>query len=356
MQNIIWEEWKSKRSNFDKYSHVKAKLIYGNSIQEQTNISIVIPTYKRANLLEEALQSAINQKTNTAYSVIVVDNASEIDKNTDKLMREYCNRYTNVSYYRNSNNIGMFGNWNRCIEVANSKWLCILHDDDILYPNYIEVVSKYTNNENMGIFGVYNEKYDQRDNDQRLSVTGKSSLMSKLINMFIKARQGKPIPLTFKDAIEGRYIMPCATLLNKRKVHEIGGFDESYFPIADIVLYTKMSFYYNVAFIPLYLAKYRIAVNESLNMDTKRKFPIFTYKFTEQLCKELGYNSIKIRKKSLHNAISSGGLSIISQDMKDDSVIKTLEINRRIYTSFSNKIIQVVYHLKWAAMLFRRYK
>ena len=47
-----------------------------------------------------------------------------------------------ISYYKNKENLGMFGNWNRCLELARGEWVCILHSDDKIMPNYIEEMSK----------------------------------------------------------------------------------------------------------------------------------------------------------------------------------------------------------------------
>lgn len=353
MNLVNWDEWNSQKNNFKKNRSVNSKLVYGQSSVPFSDISIIIPTYKRSLFLHEALESAIDQTTNFEYTIIVVDNDCDVDVQTDTLMKEYCDKYENVFYYRNESNIGMFGNWNRCLEIANSKWVCLLHDDDILYPNYVEELSKYVGDDKLGAIGVYNEKYDQRISNEKLSTTGKNSLLSVLINMFIRARKGKPIGLTLQDAIHGRYIMPCATLLNKEKSITIGGFDEDYFPIADVVLYTKMIYYYKASFLPLYLAKYRVAQNESLNKETKVKFPIFIYKFTFALCKELKYSSKKIQKKSLHNAINSGGVSVISQDLNDKEIITELNFNPFIYNKITKIILQLTYQLHWAVMLFR---
>ena len=34
-----------------------------------------------------------------------------------------------MKYYKNEKNIGMYGNWNRCIELSNGEYLTILNDD-----------------------------------------------------------------------------------------------------------------------------------------------------------------------------------------------------------------------------------
>ena len=46
-------------------------------------------------------------------------------------------------YMKNEENIGMFGNWNRALEVTRTKYVVLLHDDDWLTENYIETVINF---------------------------------------------------------------------------------------------------------------------------------------------------------------------------------------------------------------------
>lgn len=105
------------------------------------NVTIAIPVYDRIDFFEEALHSALNQSVKC--NVIVVDNGSS----TDFFEKTCC--LNKVIFYKNRVNIGMFSNWNRCLELTKTEFIVILGDDDILEPNFIEVFSikldKYPN-------------------------------------------------------------------------------------------------------------------------------------------------------------------------------------------------------------------
>lgn len=103
-------------------------------------VTIAIPTYKRPELLSESLNSALNQSCYTDYEVIVVDNNPEKGCETEQLLRSYSDK--RLSYYKNTENIGMVGNWNMCVDLSKSKWVTILHDDDALHPNFLEYFFK----------------------------------------------------------------------------------------------------------------------------------------------------------------------------------------------------------------------
>lgn len=104
-------------------------------------ITIAIPTFKRSALLFEAINSAINQQTSLCYEILVLDNNPDRDDETEILMQQFAGNSL-ISYYKNSSNLGMVGNWNQLYSLSKGTWVSMLHDDDLLYPNYIEIIYK----------------------------------------------------------------------------------------------------------------------------------------------------------------------------------------------------------------------
>lgn len=93
-------------------------------------LTIALPVYERKDYFEKALESALNQTV--GCNIIVVDNCSSHD-----FFRKVCKK-KNISYHRNEKNIGLFPNWNKCFELAESEYVMILGDDDILASTYVE--------------------------------------------------------------------------------------------------------------------------------------------------------------------------------------------------------------------------
>lgn len=99
-------------------------------------VSILITSYNRANFIEEAIKSALNQ-TYKRIEIIIVDNCS-----TD-YTREILNKYepnSTISIYFNETNIGQFPNRNKAASLANGKYLKYLDSDDLLYPYSVEIM------------------------------------------------------------------------------------------------------------------------------------------------------------------------------------------------------------------------
>lgn len=121
-------------------------------------VSILIPTYNRAEFLSICVESALAQDYPN-LEVIVSDNASQ--DNTTQLMQKY-GADPRVRYYRNDTNLGVFPNWERLLyEYATGEYGKLLCDDDYLYDKgHIKkaVALMQKNNLNMVLSGSVLEK------------------------------------------------------------------------------------------------------------------------------------------------------------------------------------------------------
>lgn len=103
-------------------------------------VTIAITTYKRRDLLREAVCSALDQHFDRPVEIAVFDNDPDSTGAAALLehMPELAER--NFRYVVNADNLGVFGNFNRCITMARAPWLTILQDDDLLDPNYLRLM------------------------------------------------------------------------------------------------------------------------------------------------------------------------------------------------------------------------
>jgi glycosyltransferase involved in cell wall biosynthesis len=95
-------------------------------------VTIVIPTYNRADLLPQAIESALKQ-TYEHTEVIVVDDGS-----TDNTS-EVCKRYERVRYIRKRNG-GIASALNCGIRSMRGEWFKWLSSDDYLQPEAVELL------------------------------------------------------------------------------------------------------------------------------------------------------------------------------------------------------------------------
>lgn len=92
------------------------------------SITVVIPTYNRAQFLPRALQSVRNQ-TLPADEIIVIDDGS-----TDNTARLVCNSFPEVSLLHTENH-GVSHARNYGIQAAHGDWIALLDSDDEWLPD-----------------------------------------------------------------------------------------------------------------------------------------------------------------------------------------------------------------------------
>jgi GT2 family glycosyltransferase len=96
-------------------------------------VSVLIPTYNRAALLKQAIDSVLAQ-TFGDFELIISDNASTDD--TQAIVKSYSDN--RIIYSRNPRNIGWHGNMKQCLARARGEYLTFLPDDDLMMPDNLE--------------------------------------------------------------------------------------------------------------------------------------------------------------------------------------------------------------------------
>ena len=99
------------------------------------NVSICIPTYNGARYLEACLDSVLSQ-TYKDIEILVVDDGST--DATFEILERYAANDQRIRLVRNEQNLGLVGNWNRCIELARGEWIKFIFQDDLIAPNCLE--------------------------------------------------------------------------------------------------------------------------------------------------------------------------------------------------------------------------
>lgn len=267
-------------NNFDYYKHIPSNLIMGNGLNKKEDIiiSIVIPTYNRGNILCDAIDSAINQKfDNQRYEIIVVDNDCQSNNETEQNIKYRYANVPNLKYYKNAENLGLFGNWNRCFELASGHWIILLHDDDLIYENFIhDVMSEISKMINppailkpeMGTWDSYKEE--------------KPLLKNKRSKAYLKFAPVKAYDYIFL----GNYIgSPTGCVFDRDKVLSLGGFNINLYPSADTMFMLYLATKYNVLLYRKILGVRRIGNNETFKSGVLDSFIESRFNVTQFLIK-----------------------------------------------------------------------
>ena len=94
-------------------------------------VSVVIPCFKQAHFLGEAIESVLAQ-THPALDIVVVDDGSPDD------VASVAARYPQVRYFRQSNR-GLAGARNRGLRECRGEYVLFLDSDDRILPDHLAI-------------------------------------------------------------------------------------------------------------------------------------------------------------------------------------------------------------------------
>jgi glycosyltransferase involved in cell wall biosynthesis len=268
------------------------------NVEKNVILTIVVPTFNRPELLIETLESVKNQNTNSIFKVIVIDNNPDECSHIKNLTE--ASGITNIRYIKNKSNLGMFGNWNRCIEETETEYLTILNDDDLLHENFIEEVSNILiENKNIQLLSTDTKVFG---NIRAKKFNRSVKIRSYFDNITAIKIKKNLIKLSKKHYFVGIPHFGSLGIVFKRNLAlNINGFDQSWSPISDFVFASKYAEIYGSYKITKVLCFYRIHENES-----KKK----------EVLDEMASKTIEYKRKFLQN------YSII-----DRAYLKLLKIN-----------------------------
>jgi glycosyltransferase involved in cell wall biosynthesis len=101
-----------------------------------SEITFAIPFYSGRAYLAHAIESVLAQR-DPDWKAFVCDNAS-LEAGIADLVRDVGGG--RVGYVRNETNLGMVGNFNRCLDLAETDLVTLLHSDDELGPDYASLL------------------------------------------------------------------------------------------------------------------------------------------------------------------------------------------------------------------------
>jgi glycosyltransferase involved in cell wall biosynthesis len=102
------------------------------------SVCVVAPFFANVAYLDQALRSLV-QQTDRDWTAIVVDDASP-EPGAEGVVARLGDR--RIEYRRNSENLGVSGNFNQCLEIGSERAevVTVFHADDLLEPGYVAAI------------------------------------------------------------------------------------------------------------------------------------------------------------------------------------------------------------------------
>lgn len=203
------------------------------------NVSVVIPTYNRADLIAETLESVLSQ-TYQAFEIIVVDDGST--DHTTKVLESYClNPKIRVLVQANG---GTASARNSGLRVATGDYICFLDSDDLWLPTMLETQVDVV--ERTGTVWSFSDvEWFQPE------ASGVLGLSSKL---GIPAHAG----YVAHSLIMGNFIPSPSVIVQRSVVCELGGYDVTCVAAEDWELWLRIAAKHPIEYVQRPLARYRV--------------------------------------------------------------------------------------------------
>lgn len=269
-------------------------------------ISVIIPTYNRANLLSRAINSVLRQ-TFSDFELIVVDDSSE--DNTKALVETL--KDLRIKYMCHEENRGAAAARNTGIRMSRGEYIAFLDSDDEWLPEKLEKqISKFEElHHKVGV--VYSG----------LSVFSNG----ELVRQDIPVKSGN----IYRDQLLQDYVFPTSTIMVRKEcLMEIGGFDETLPARQDYDLSLRLSKLYEFAFIPEPLVKIYWDSDKRVTNSQKRRLAgeIIINKIAKEIRHKPNY---KQRSILSHQYFNLGVFSYYSNDTKYglNYLLKAVKLN-----------------------------
>ena len=245
-------------------------------------ISVVIPTYKRPDLLFRLLDS-ISKQTMMPHEVIIVDDASGMDKEYENCIRSFKTRIPNLSFFCLPQNSGAPYARNFGIRAANNEWIALVDDDDEWLPDKLKQQWKIAvgAEPKLGLIYTWTE------------AKGSDKINSYVSQHIVRGDARKAILTT-------NFIMSVSVLVKKEALIKAGLFDVKFPSCQDWDMWTRIFLLgYSCDVVPRVLAVYHRHGNESIGLSPNAKlgYRLYISKYFRDMLRYTG--PVNIFKKCI---------------------------------------------------------
>lgn len=213
-------------------------------------VSVIIPTYNRAYLLGETIQSVLDQ-TYQDFELIISDDGSTDD--TDEVVEGFND--ARIRYVRREvNSGGCPAPRNAGLRVARGEYIAFVDSDDIWLPNKLELEVEFLDTHpSVGLVYADVVFFGSRVTSEVRVLEGISPVSGYAL----------------KELFLHCFISASVVLVRKTCFEKVGHFDESFAAAGDHDMWLRIAACFEIDCIDLPLARYRLHDN-SLNRDRER--------------------------------------------------------------------------------------
>lgn len=184
------------------------------------NVSVIIPTYNRANLIKRSIDSILDQ-TYTDFEIIIVDDGST--DNTNEIIEQYTDE--RIRYIRHKINKGAPGAMNTGIKNSKGDFLSFQGSDDKWLPEKLQKEMLIFKESSSDVGVVYSGIWSIEKNERKYKPDSN-----------IQKKEGR----IHNELLKGNFVNGLSSI-KKECFEKCGLFDENLFGLEDWELYIRIS-------------------------------------------------------------------------------------------------------------------
>ncbi len=196
------------------------------------HITFAIPFYTGRHYLHKAIDS-VRKQTCPHWRLLICDDQSP-EPGIVEVIESF--HEPRISYQRNEHNLGMAGNWNRCLDLAETDLVTLLHADDELLENYTEMMLIAAAKYPRAVAFFCPARIIDEQGRRRFS-------FPDWVKRFLMPAGRRPVVLEGRGALEslllGDYIM-CPTVCYRKNILGSRRFATRWRMVQDYELFTRL--------------------------------------------------------------------------------------------------------------------
>ncbi len=198
-------------------------------------LGIAIPFYRNVAYLRTAIES-VTEQSSPDWRLWVVDDSGGHEP--EETLRELIASFDDdrIRYQRNPETVGMVSNWNRCLDAADTELVTLLHGDDRLLQNYVDVTQRVARAHPKAVAVYCGATIIGASGEKEFS-------LADLVKGFFSPKGGTEVVLKGERAatalMRGNFIM-CPTLSFRRSVLGARRFDHGWEQVQDLDLTVRL--------------------------------------------------------------------------------------------------------------------
>jgi len=301
-------------------------------MQNEKIVSVIIPTYKRADLLSKCVDSILGQTYSNIQVIVVDDNDPDTEwrSKTSILMDKYSNN-KRVIYIKHDHNKNGAAARNTGFKASEGDFICFLDDDDIFLPIKIEKQVDFLLN---------NSRYDACCCDYK--------------------KEGRKYILESKEDYSTNILLSNDTpqtsgiMFRREAVESINGFDESYIRHQDYELLLR---YFDAGYLMgkinriLYIRERA----ENNNLPNGKKMEAVKKKFLSQFKKKI--ETISLHEKNFKTRVYVVNyFTVMKCYLKDRNLKEAFRIMRKCIKADAILFIKEIFSRLFSSLRYRYYR